>query len=610
MVTKSTLPFNVSSGFSPFAKRGSGWFAVWITAVLLLLLCPNHQSWSAEISVIASLQPATTNVGEPVQLHVTINGSQRVAEIPSVRIDGAQVQYIGQATQMRLVNTELSVSLTHRYLVSPGRIGELEVPPVEVTVDGRKYQTEPLKLKVLEAGQEPGATPQAMPFAEIQLPRSFAYVGEAVPVEVRLGVPSDTRWRIERMPEFETDAFTKTTFQQPQQRQENRQGRDFDVCSFRTVMTAIKSGKVPIGPLTFNIQMAVPKKRNNAANPLGAILDGFPFDNQPAAFQQRSIVLAEQRVDIRELPTEGKPASFRGAVGRFHFNATPNQAKIKAGEPITMTLQIEGEGNFDRIEVPPMLQADGWRVYPAEVSFVKGEESGFRGTKTFRIAMVPEQAQTETPKFEFACFDPETGKYQLQTSVANPLQIEGGKRPEPEKAAEPKPAAPPPAPKPEHKPIEKPVLSEDFSLPKPEAPFWRSPLWFWGLQGALALSLLSGATALYVRSVRAKQGPGRALQQLARKLQEELAHQTNKAPFLQQAVRIAQLHAAARAGQPDAAIDAEDVIRALSLSKAQADEIRWLFEADAAARFSGALSNSPIKESERIRVQETLKFLA
>ena len=70
------------------------------------------------------------------------------------------------------------------------------------------------------------------------------------------------------------------------------------------------------------------------------------------------------------------------------------------------------------------------------------------------------------------------------------------------------------------------------------------------------------------------------------------------------------MHAAARAGQPDAAIDAEDVIRALSLSKAQADEVRWLFETDAAARFSGALSNSPIKEPERLRVQETLKFLA
>lgn len=610
MVTKGWPPVNFPAGFSPLAKSGTGWLACWLTAALLLLLvCPRHSLWSAEISVSASLQPATTNVGEPVQLHVTINGSQRVAEIPSVRIEGAQVQYIGQATQMRLVNTELSVSLTHRYLVSPGRVGELEVPSVEVTVDGRKYQTEPVKLKVLDAGQEPGAAPQAMPFAEIQLPRHFAYVGEAVPVDVRLGVPSDTRWRIERMPEFETDAFTKTAFQQPQQRQENRQGRDFDVCSFRTVMTAIKSGKVPLGPLTFNIQMAAPKKRNNnAANPLGAILDGFPFDNQPAAFQQRSVVLAEQRVDIRELPTEGKPASFRGAVGRFHFNVTPSQSKVKAGEPLTLTLQIEGEGNFGRIEDPPMLQADGWRVYPAEVSFVKSEESGFRGTKTFRIAMVSEQAQTETPKFEFASFDPETGKYQVQTSVANPLLVEGGKRPEPEKVPEPKPAPPPPKPAP--KPVEKPVLSEDFSPTKQEPPFWRSPAWFWGLQGMLALSLLSGATALYVRSVRAKQGPGRALQQLARKLQDELARQTDKAPFLQQAVRIAQLQAAARAGQPEAAIDAEDVIKALSLSAAQADEVRWLFEADAAARFSGTHSTNPIKENDRLRVQETLKFLA
>ena len=578
-------------------------------AVLLLLACSCPRLFGAEISVTASLQPASTSVGEPVQLHVTINGSQRVGEIPSVRVEGAQVQHIGQSTQMRLVITELSVSLTHRFLVTPGRTGEIEIEPVEVTVDGKKYRTEPLKLKVQEQGREPDAPAQITPFAEIQLPRQFSYVGEAVPVEVRLGVPLETRWRIERMPEFETDAFTKTPFQQPQQRQENRQGRDFDVCSFRTVMTPIKSGKVPLGPLTFNIQIAAPKKRSNpAGNPFGAILDGFPFDNQPAAFQPRSVVLAEQRVEVRELPTEGKPASFRGAVGRFQFNVTPSQTKVKAGEPLTLTLQVEGEGNFDRIEVPPMLQAEGWRAYPPEISFVKGDESGLRGTKTFRIALVTEQGLTETPRFEFTSFDPEKGQYQVQTSAAQPLLVEGGKRQEAEKTQEPK--APAPKPKPAAKPVEKPVLTEDFSAAENEARFWRSPSWFWGVQALLALSLLGGGAAVFTRALQKKQGPSKGMLQLADKLQDELTDRMARTVFFQQAVRIAQLRTAAKIGQPEAAIGPEDVISALAPPDPHADGVRWLFETDAALRFGGSVTNSTLKEDERLRVQSTLKALA
>jgi hypothetical protein len=262
--------------------------AVWLWVVCALTGL--SQSLLAEVTVSASLQPVSTNVGEPVQLSITINGSQRVDQIPAVVIDGAQVQHIGQSTQIQLVNSNLTVLLTHRYLVSPTRIGELQIPALDVLIDGKRYQTSPLTLKVLDVGQDPGANAPSgsEPTAEIELPKRPVYVGESFPAEVRLLVPSEVRWRIERMPEFETDSFTKTPFQQPQQRHQKRDGKDFEVCNFRTTLTAVKSGSVPLGPLTFNIQAAVPKKRvNNAANPLGsaASLTGFPSTTSPRRFR-------------------------------------------------------------------------------------------------------------------------------------------------------------------------------------------------------------------------------------------------------------------------------------------------------------------------------------
>jgi hypothetical protein len=564
----------------------------------------------AEVTVGATLQPAATTVGEPVQLSVTVNGSQRVDQIPAVSVDGAQVQHIGQNTQIQLINSNLTVSLTNRYLVSPTRVGELTIPSIDVVVDGKRYPTAPLKLKVLDVGQDPSSSepPPAVPSAEVELPKRPVYVGESFPVEVRLVVPSEIRWRIERMPEFETDSFTKTPFQQPQQRQEKRDGKDFEVCHFRTTLTAIKSGSVPLGPLTFNIQAAMPKKKvNNAASLVGSVFDGFPFDNQPTALQERKVILPQQTVEIRELPTENKPDTFRGAIGQFRFSSSTSQNKVKFGEPLVVTLQVEGEGNFDRIEAPPLIEPDGWRAYPPEASFAKADDTGLRGVKTFRVALVPQKGHVRTPQFEFASFDPNTATYQKQQNGISSLEVEGVPPPAPEtKQVE---AAKPPEPKPEPKAEPKPLLAEQQVQAEPVSEVWESRKWFWGLQMAAGALVVCVLGAFGVRGYRARQGDGPRLVREARALEAGMRGLTERAAFFQAAVRAAQLRAQVRSGQPAAAADALDIGRAFAASGGVQGELQWLFEADSEARFAGGKSAQAIKEEERRRALELLAKL-
>ncbi len=600
------------------APRSGAWGAFALCAALAL---GAPEALQAQVSVSASLQPPSTTVGEPVQLHLTINGSQRVDQIPAIRVEGAQVQHIGQNTQIQLINAQLTVSLTHRFLVSPQRIGELEIPAVEVLVGGQTHRTEPLKLRVLDVGQNPGANPGAnpggnpnepptpAPSAEIQLPQRPVYVGESFPAEVRLLVPNEIRWRIERMPEFDTDAFTKTPFQQPQQRQENREGRTYDVCNFRTTLTAIKSGRVPLGPLTFNIQAAQPRKRApNPGNPFAGFFDGFPFDNQPTVLQEKKVVLPQQHLEIRELPTEGKPDSFTGGIGRFRFSASVSQTKVKAGEPLLITLQVEGEGNFDRIEPPKLIDPDGWRAYPPEINFTKSDDTGMRGVKTFRIALVPEKPHTRTPQFEFASFDPEAGSYQRQQNGISPLTVEGLPEPEPApKVVSKTPEAKPePERKPEPQPEPKTVLAAEPTPVKAVSGFWESRTWFWGLQIAGGVLLTGVCVGVAVRSVRARQGPGPRLLREAALLERQLASESDRSTFFAKAIRSLQLRVEALTGQPAAATAAPDVIRAFAPGGDAEAELRWLFEMDAAARFSGRKEERPLREEERQRVQTLL----
>ncbi len=573
----------------------------------------------ADVSVSATVEPAATTIGEPVHLSVTINGSQSVAQVPNVPVDGAQTQHIGASTQMRLVNTSLSVSLTHTYLITPTRKGDLTIPAIEVNVGGKIYRTEPVKVQVLETGQTPAGTPAGEPappsaLAEVELPSRPLYVGEAFAAEARLLVPQGVGWRIERMPDFQTDAFTKTPFQQPQQSQQARNGQAYHFCGFRTVMTAIKSGKVPLGPLTFNILMAAPKKPNNNPSPFNQLFNGFPFDNQATALQERKVILEQQTIEVRELPTEGKPASFRGAIGRFRFSTSTGQNSVKLGEPLNITIQVEGEGNFDRIEAPPMLNTEGWRAYPPEATFAKSEETGLRGVKTFRIAIVPEKAQSKTPVFEFAAFDPESGTYQTVKSASSDLVVEGAKPPEPERAAVRETPTKPetkPDTKPEAGAVQKePVLQETLTRLAPEASFWKSRTAFWGLQAIVAAGLGGAAAAVALSRARARRGPGLKLLRDAQHLQKKLKSHEDRGEFLRLATRVLQLRSAARSGQPEDAVDAAAAIRALGLQERMAQEVHWLFETDAGARFAGAKSSGALKQEERTRVLHLLEGVA
>jgi type IV secretory pathway VirB10-like protein len=272
-----------------------------------------------------------------------------------------------------------------------------------------------------------------------------------------------------------------------------------------------------------------------------------------------------------------------------------------------VTLQVEGEGNFDRIEAPPMIDPDGWRAYPPEATFAKSDDTGLRGIKTFRIALVPLKAHVRTPQFEFAAFDPNTATYQKQQNGISSLEVEGVPPPAPE----PKQVEPPqpPPPKPEPKPEPKPVLAEQHFQTESGLKMWQSREWFWGLQLAAGILLAGGLGMVVIRGYRARQGEGPKLVREARALESRLRRMTERAAFFQTAVRASQLRAQARSGQPAAAADAADIGRAFAAGGSLQGELDWLFGADAETRFAGGGAAEALQEEERRRVSELLARL-
>lgn len=137
-------------------------------------------------------------------------------------------------------------------------------------------------------------------------------------------------------------------------------------------------------------------------------------------------------IKVKPLPTEGRPASFTGAVGTFDVNAAVDSSSVPAGQPFTLRIRFEGQGNAKAIELPAIDWPKTVEVYDtkSESRFFKNGSS----YKQFDVLLIPRQeGELEIPSFEMAMFNPATGKYETRrtqpvklTVVANPNAGSGG----------------------------------------------------------------------------------------------------------------------------------------------------------------------------------------
>ena len=607
--------------------------------VLIAAFAVSGIAAGADISVRAIVTPDKTEVGEPVQLQIEIDNAHGRIMTPDVKVDGLQVDYRGssQSQQMQLgTNGYVSTSkLLLNYEVQPEREGDFTIPALTVVVDGKTLQTKPVSFKVQKAsgaqrggggggqrslgaqgrGGAAGDSSPAKAFAEIDLKKKDIYLGEAVPIEVRLLV--DTRIRLDEVGGFELvgDGFTAQKFPKTDQTKETRGGQTYNVVVFRTVLTPSRAGKVTIGPCKIPYMASVPRGNRRKSGFDSMFDEDFfaPF----RAFAERQRYDADApavEINVKPLPTEGRPKEFTGAVGQFQFDAESSTNRVKAGEPITMHLRVTGEGNFDRVQAPVLVEKDGWQAYDASEKFDPGNEFKNTGTKTFELPVVAQTAQKETPKFAFSFFDPVAGKYVTQTSKPTPLTIEGSPLPPPAAPAataqaEPQvPAATPRAPE-EAKatPAAAVPLRYELGTAGTFQPIHQRPV-FWMWQGIAAVGALGLIAARVLRREPAQRRAA-ALRHERDHLRRELRSQRRPGDFFDGASRVLQLATACATGADPSCVDAAGAKSALAQEDETAAAIDEIFDRRGALVYAGRGEESELSSAERSRFLTVLEQL-
>jgi hypothetical protein len=590
-------------------------FRIWSVWLALLLGVLGAVAQGADVSVRASLSRGITVIGDPVQYQIKITGARRVVPPPEPEVDGVVIRYSGPSENavMRFQNGSFTSERTTTlvYEVVPERNGTFTIPAVAVEADGKTFHTEPVGLTVQPSSTPGNNDPETIGFAELVVPKKTAYLGEAIPLELRLYVDARVRWQPIAMPEIAGDGFTKQKMPEPQRSQVQKNGKEYDMLTFKTAIMPVRAGKITIGPAEIAFNARVPRARRGGSRSLLDMFDDDVFgDPFFSVTQQMKAKAAALELTVKPLPAAGKPGDFSGAVGTFQLAAEGSPKQVKVGDPVTMKLRVSGRGNFDRMTAPVIKDPAGWRSYPPSNAFKADDDVGISGTKTFEMAVVPEVKKTQMPAFQFSYFDALAEKYITLTTEPAPLSVEGGVAPAPPVPIPVGEAERPPAPPAPSKPDDIVGLRYDRDAVQSFVPLHQQRE-FWLAQGAAGLVLL-GFLGLKLR--RRPDSAAMQMAALRREKAEALARLRNgelpHVEFVDAAARVAQIETALVTGRPASGIDAGAVRASARLDDTTAEVIDEIFNARAELLFAGGgRGDGRVPAAERDRVLAALKQL-
>ena len=402
--------------------------------------------------VVAELDRDSVPAGNGAVLTLRVSGA-RAAQPVIPEVENLIINPRGQSQQIQMINGRTTVSVRYNYVVGSNVPGDYEIPPIRVVVDGAELLTEPLKLKVLDAGaaqppagmapQAPGAGGDDSPEAEgdekrfgfltVELAandRTHAYVGEIAPVRIRAWLPENSRAQLRSGIKPESKAFTlHNVNDRPQQSTEIRDGKRYTVVTWYGGMSATKAGKHPAS-LSLDAVVAVrdntaPRRRRGG--PFDDPFFGGIFDDLSAPMIQKDVTLKsdDQEIEVRSLPVDGRPTGFSGAVGNFQFDQVEVPDEWVTGEPQRIGARLAGSGNFALMNAPEMVPGDVWKTYPGKGEFTPGDEASFSGSKTFHFNAVPRKGGKQEVSLAFSYFNPDKAEYQTITSPGKNIQVSG-----------------------------------------------------------------------------------------------------------------------------------------------------------------------------------------
>jgi hypothetical protein len=394
--------------------------------------------------VYATIQPAQIELGESAQFTIT-NLGDGTNPISMPVVSGLKFEIIGRTREVQIINGTTLPSTSIIMRVTPQMAGIFTIPavtpqaqPLVLQVNGTASSASfqhparptapipPPPPPIFSGGSIPKGvhlTDDGSAYVRLSVPKRELYVGESVPVDIEVGMRSGFVASLNGLPKLTNDDFALNSLsRQPERTEKLINGEPFVLLTWRSTLAVIKPGAFSLSaevPLTVKIRTR-PKQESSLDDRFG---DPF-WQNLFGATVPKDINVTSpaQELTVHELPTEGRPVDFHGAIGTFSIASDVSPVKAEVGDPLTLRMRVTGTGSFDRVDSSMLDHLDQWKTYPPKSSFNTSDPISFSGMKTFEQPVIASKAGVqELPGLTFSYFDPNTRRY--ETARSAPLTV-------------------------------------------------------------------------------------------------------------------------------------------------------------------------------------------
>jgi len=364
---------------------------------------------TAQGNVLVSVDRDTVVQGEVFRITVQATGD-RLGEPELPEVSGLQISPhpVYRSIQTNIVNGRTSTSKVRGYNAVAQQPGTIAIPPIGVRVGDDIALSQPVTITVIAErhgasgrGGAPGDERIALEDAlqlTADVDKNEVYQGERLRVTYTLWAVANSRVK-QNESEFPATMGFYAIPREPQRIDDGvdttRDGLQYTAVHWEQVLYPTKTGEVDIGPWVWS-GIFVP----------------------PYSMRARNVSIATDPVTIVVKPLPRPPKGFGGAVGSFDISVRKPAASPIRGVPFDLVVTIEGHGNPDAIQAPPLPEVD-W-AYVAEPQREPGRDprTAYDAVeRSYVYTITPmEDGPQKMPGIGFCYFNPELEEYVTATT--------------------------------------------------------------------------------------------------------------------------------------------------------------------------------------------------
>ena len=395
-----------------------------VKKILILFLTLNTLILSSQVKFDVSVSKSKLGLNERLRVDFVMNQNGDNFSPPKFE----NFQIIGgpnQSIKTSYVNGERSFSKTYSYFLKPLKKGTLKISQASIEIDNETYKSLPIEVTITDSVKQPSdAVTQYYNDDDIELraliSKGSPFLNEPITVVYKLYYKAPIN--ISDARETETPKFKdfwSQTIKIPQLKvqREVYKGKNYNVVEWRkVVLYPQRVGELEISPLSLNLVLDVPTDKRDF------------FGNVIYDQTSQLISTGMRRINVKNLPNQGKPDSFTGAVGEFEFDVILNKNSLRATESFQAELKVKGSGNLKLFDLPNILVPNSMELFePEREELINTNLSGMSGSISKLFTIIPRfQGNFPIEEVEFSYFNPETEKYKILKSPRLTIDVFDG----------------------------------------------------------------------------------------------------------------------------------------------------------------------------------------